>query len=354
MPQSPPEGEITLPYIPAQLKSVEAGRGIAAVLVVLYHASGSIFSSSKYWHCVIFDGLFDFGYAGVEFFFVLSGFIIAFAHWSDIGDQNRLDNFIRRRLARIYPVYWLVLGAIIILASIGFGPPLPPAADIFSSILLVGANYHKTIVGVAWTLYHEVLFYAIFSMIIWRPLVGLAVGGAAITVSVLNVTGFELALPLYWQAPVNLLFPMGIVAWRVSLKPWDGAWLAIAAALAFLATGLEVVYVRILSETTTQLMFGAAAACGISGAVAYERQQAIVVPTLLVKLGSASYSIYLVHFALLSAFAQFAKYCGLIDRAPAEAEFTIVVGMTLLASYQFHKFVERPLLAMLRPRRVVS
>ena len=57
--------------------------------------------------------LFDFGHAGVEFFFVLSGFIILHIHWKDLGHPSRFSSFAGKRFLRIYPMYWLVLAAII-------------------------------------------------------------------------------------------------------------------------------------------------------------------------------------------------------------------------------------------------
>ncbi len=67
-------------YARRRWSSVQAGRGIAAVLVVLAHTSASVFDQRKYWPANPVGPLFDFGHAGVEFFFVLSGFIILYAH----------------------------------------------------------------------------------------------------------------------------------------------------------------------------------------------------------------------------------------------------------------------------------
>lgn len=196
------------PDAPAfKLKSIEAGRGIAATLVVLYHASAAIFPAAKYWHQQVFSGIFGFGYAGVEFFFVLSGFIIAFAHHSDIGTPSRLANFVRRRFNRIYPSYWIVLAAVVIMATSGVGPPLPPLSDIISSFVLAGLDYSKAILGVSWTLFHEIGFYIVFGLAIWRPWAGAVFGVVAIAAAAAHIAGLVVPLPFYWQAPVNLRFP---------------------------------------------------------------------------------------------------------------------------------------------------
>jgi len=56
-----------------KITSVEAGRGVAAVLVVLYHVGKFYFATPKYWAARAFGGAFMFGHAGVEFFFVQPG-----------------------------------------------------------------------------------------------------------------------------------------------------------------------------------------------------------------------------------------------------------------------------------------
>lgn len=55
--------------------ALQAGRGFAALIVLLFH-NALIFASDKYWNNEFYNGIFGFGHSGVEFFFVLSGFII--------------------------------------------------------------------------------------------------------------------------------------------------------------------------------------------------------------------------------------------------------------------------------------
>ena len=56
-----------------------------------------------------FEDVAQFGYLGVPYFFVLSGFIIAFAHWKDLGKLESLPNYGYRRIVRLYPIYILYL-----------------------------------------------------------------------------------------------------------------------------------------------------------------------------------------------------------------------------------------------------
>ena len=97
-----------------KLLGIQFCRGIAAVLVVLYHA-GRMLALPQYAGHVALGGVFNFGNAGVDFFFVLSGFIIFFVHEKDIGQTQRLPAYIWSRVTRIYPIYWLVTAIVLCL-----------------------------------------------------------------------------------------------------------------------------------------------------------------------------------------------------------------------------------------------
>ena len=99
--------------------SLQAGRAIAAILVVLYHLGGMI-AVEKYFGQPIFGIPFSFGDAGVEFFFVLSGFIILTAHRKDISKPYRVISYLKKRIARIYTTYWIISKTVRFKASVSF------------------------------------------------------------------------------------------------------------------------------------------------------------------------------------------------------------------------------------------
>ncbi len=89
------------------LDSLQVSRALAAFLVVLYHFS---LSSKIYLGYDFLHSIFLFGHNGVTFFFVLSGFIISYSHWDDIGAGYRnFKKYAFRRVTRIFPGYWTVL-----------------------------------------------------------------------------------------------------------------------------------------------------------------------------------------------------------------------------------------------------
>lgn len=81
-----------------RLDGLQAGRAVAAVMVVLYHLTVYFLPEHYYGGEKVGPGLFKMGYAGVEFFFVLSGFIMVFVHMRDFGVPERAPRFLEKPL----------------------------------------------------------------------------------------------------------------------------------------------------------------------------------------------------------------------------------------------------------------
>ena len=144
-----------------KLKIIQAFRGIASLGVLLTHCS-VIFQNQ--FDRPFFNNIFAFGGAGVDFFFVLSGFIIFYIHEKDIHKPDRFRSFLLKRLSRVYPLYWFVVGVKLI-SSWGLSGFNPAGFDLswnfLSSIVLLPQKQEFLILGVSWTLSFELFFYKI-------------------------------------------------------------------------------------------------------------------------------------------------------------------------------------------------
>ncbi len=156
-----------------KLESIEAGRGLAAIAVVLYHASRHVNAA---YGAPLLASTFQFGHAGVDFFFVISGFIILFVHYGDVGQPARLNHYLERRFTRVLPTYWVALGLTVLLSLAG-GHALPRFVDAVWSVFLL-PSHREPILGIAWTLQYEIAFYAVFAVLIANRFVGLAIMAA--------------------------------------------------------------------------------------------------------------------------------------------------------------------------------
>jgi peptidoglycan/LPS O-acetylase OafA/YrhL len=151
-----------------KLEWLEVGRGLAACAVVFCHGSELFPPSLQFFS----QG----GEWAVDFFFILSGFIIHHVHRNDIGNPGRAANFVWRRLIRIIPTYWLILIIALLirqfLGNEGYRIAIDGSFLLHNFLLLPGGGLFVT---PAWTLRHEFLFYAIFLVVILNVRIGLAI-----------------------------------------------------------------------------------------------------------------------------------------------------------------------------------
>lgn len=278
------------------LGSIQQLRAVAALAVMLYHA--------LQWSGVELEAL----QAGVDLFFVISGFVMQV---STAGRPLSPRVFLRRRLARVAPLYWLVTLTAVVAASAA--PALFPAIDwdlrrLALSLAFVmhadDAGQPFPVLPVGWSLCYEAVFYLIFAAALFAPekmrlaLLTLALGG-------LSTLGFmerpEALRPL---DPFLLQFLAGAwigEAWRKGLLPSAGAGFAIlllgfGAIAAMQIGGADIVAWR-------PFLWGPPAALVVIGAVAMEAGRQQLRWTPLERLGDASYSLYLTHPLVLSLIA---------------------------------------------------
>src|SRR5438876_1283510 len=163
------------------LEGIQILRAVAALLVVFHHAleeSRAAIPGPK-----SPDWLTTFGAAGVDIFFVISGFIMLYVSFPAGGPPASPQSFLFSRITRIYPLYWICLATIIALKSVVRSSSLPGDPNVFlGSILLLPGDY--MILGPAWTLVYEMYFYIIFAatLIFGKPLISLVATIVAILI----------------------------------------------------------------------------------------------------------------------------------------------------------------------------
>ena len=118
----------------ARLPSLTGLRWIAALLVFGFHAATLRVVAEPDYQAVV-DRLFTLGLSGVEFFFVLSGFVLV---WS-FRDGEPRRRFLRRRLAKIYPNH-LLMWAVVLLVGLWFAEPVNHWAALGNLFLLQAWN----------------------------------------------------------------------------------------------------------------------------------------------------------------------------------------------------------------------
>ncbi|WP_353473010.1 acyltransferase [Salipiger sp. H15] len=334
--------------------TLQAGRAIAAIAVVFFHAH-VFFLPERLHPGQSVSPVFDMGYSGVEFFFVLSGFIMFLVHRRDIGQRGAGLRFLVKRVLRILPFYWCVLLGLIALTLLGLGSArLDLARALHAAFLLPMADGSPLLIEPAWTLTHEFLFYGFFALILFLPRAGAAVFVAwQLATAALSVGG-DAAYPLSTLFGThNLLFPMGMLAaWAYPKFELRGARIAaILGVLGFLVVGLGDVFdVLSFSREARTVLFGAFAMLGVAGVARLESGGALGAGRAMVFLGDASYAIYLVHGLALALLTKVMLALGLGQVLPPALTLLILVVGAMATGVLAHLVVERPLLRWLRTR----
>lgn len=332
--------------------TLQAGRAVAAIMVVLFHLNVFIIPNKLYDGIQMWQG-FNFGFAGVEFFFVLSGFIMAYIHGDDFGQPRKAVTFMRKRVVRIYPFYWLVLLGLLALYFLIPGAGPPNARDpwaIVTSFLLVPMP-EEPILGVAWTLSYEMFFYTLFMVMILNEQIGKWLVTAWFCLCAWNLFAGAETFPLsFIFSAYNLLFLAGIVSERIfrNIRARAGIRLCWAGVAVFFLIGIIVSHNGWgLGPAWRTIAFGVAATAIVTGAAAAERKGIFKAHRIMHLLGDASYSIYLVHMPFLLIASTMFAAVGIPGVVPAWIMFTLLAIGATAAGLAVHLLVERPLLVWL-------
>lgn len=310
-------------------------RALAALMVALLHTAQQIPAYTADLECPRMG-------TGVDLFFVISGFIMAVT-----GARLSAGEFLKRRLMRIVPLYWLltsVLAAQAILQPQLFRTTVVTAQTYLLSLLFV--PFHnpghggdlKPLLVPGWSLNYEMFFYALFALVLWlkpQRMTLLCCGLLGLLAALGNV------LPSFYTQPLILEFGLGILVAHI----YPHLRLSAGASAALAAGG----FAALLSNDFAPLqMLGASAV--VLGTVCWERSGALPRWRPGVLLGDASYSLYLLHIFVLGITRVMWSHV-FHDRGGAwgAAGFALLSILALtLAALACFRWIETPLSASLR------
>ena len=331
-----------------ELRALTGVRGIAAWFVVLYHIRLSISGLPT--------GLRDIfakGYLAVDFFFLLSGFVI-WLTWSDrlrTGGRASIPRFLQKRIARIWPLHLVTLGGAVALALLlratGRSDPQFVFPELPLHILLLqnwGFTHHLAWNDPAWSISAELGAYLLFPLLVmavdWRRLPSLTLlaiaGGLLLGLHLaMNAPALGADIPRYGLLRCLVEFTTGSIVcalwlrWRnASRAPVCAALAAVLVAGGWIAGAPETLVVPALFATVLFLL-----------ALTAGRPANPFELTWTHYLGEISYATYLSHFILWKAFK-----LALVSNATAVAPPTIALylAIVLLASIALYHLIERP------------
>ncbi len=307
----------------SKLVNIQIMRAVAALAVVLYHVATEIGHMCEAAGRQCADGGW-FGLGGVMLFFMISGFIMVVTSWNAFQKPAAPLDFLRRRVERIVPLYWLIttaaVAAVVLFPAAmqnvqGLDPYYVAASYFFYPMARAnGTVYPIAILG--WTLELEMMFYIIFAAAMYfNRKLGMALAIATLVIfTTAKIAGlFGASVPLnFWADPIILDFVLGMLVGASYMGgaklPQSAAWVL---GLAAVVLTLAVTYFPALSETypitslATRLVLAApAAALFLLGAIGPQLRADRPLTRLGLLLGDASYSLYLIHPFMLRPLAK--------------------------------------------------
>ncbi|MDR3508698.1 MAG: acyltransferase [Caulobacteraceae bacterium] len=318
-----------------RLRSIQHLRALAALSVVLYHA------------CQWSNAGFAIGAAGVDVFFIISGFSM----WMAVQDRDlSIKDFLRRRVWRVVPAYWLVT---LILTALALAwPRLFPHVYVQPLHLLLSLAFipHTDPVGlpfpllpVGWSLNYEAIFYLLVAASLAEiprrrfGRIGWSLAGVALFGVIVRPTFYLFANPMMFQFLAGAAIARALLQRRL---PRHGAgWGLLAAGLgAFFYLSFFDLY----GSLWRPFLWGAPAALIVAGAVSLEAQGSWGRSRALEGLGEASYSIYLCHWPVVVALSQIVGVRQPWLFVPLAFVLSVAAGLVCW------RLVERPLAGLWR------
>jgi exopolysaccharide production protein ExoZ len=337
-----------------ELFGVQMLRGIAALFVVFHHALEESLAAVAGARSP--DWLTLAGASGVDIFFVVSGFIMLYVSYPLGRVALAPGQFLLKRASRIYPLYWFSCLAVVAICAVGFleSKILSPSIVLMSFSLLPTPN---ALVGVSWTLSYEIYFYLIFAATLFWGSPGASLG-VTTTAIVLLLAAAQFAPPGnfsdFLADPIAIEFCFGLMLARLFMlserRPLVPVYWSLLGFAALIMAPLFVAYPDTHSLIGwSRIIFWGLPSIFVLAGFLWSGTPRGVVGRFAVWVGDASYAIYLTHIFVMMAYAKLLKSTALSQHTQVPV-IPVVVIVSLAVGLITHMVVERPLLALIRPR----
>jgi peptidoglycan/LPS O-acetylase OafA/YrhL len=349
-----------------RIESLQILRALAAMSVALHHslADADALLTGVGWRAAYgFDQLA----AGVDLFFVISGFVMVYASRALFATPGASANFLARRLTRTVPLYWIVTTVFLAVGSLAPGALNSVAPDlglIAASYLFLPAmrpdGVVAPILSLGWTLNYEMLFYVVFAAAVVLPR-RKAVSAVAAALGLLVVLGAVFApyavSAKFWTDPIILEFVFGMALAEAYLAGIHivRAPALVLATVAIALLGLDLTHATGVFVSSRVIAWGIPAAMIVAAATLPQPGGGPAKRCgWLIALGDASYALYLTHpFPMRLLKLLWAK---LALTSPLAVSAYVVAALATAAclAVVVHRFIEQPIISALRRRGRLS
>jgi len=330
-----------------QLSGIQMLRGIAAVSVVFLHGFHRAFlvgvdTPNHGWLTTV-------GAVGVDLFFVISGFIMLYVSFREKSAPPQPGRFLLRRVARIYPFYWICCFGVVVLWMAGFYKSGGFTAGTITQSIFLLPNQHL-LTTVSWTLSYEMFFYLIFAAtLVFRSRVVSALLSTFVITAVIIIASFlpDGEMTRFLSNPVMLEFCFGLLlalAWSRGVRATSVLWM-VPGFLVIMAVPLFVADGRSWYEWPSlvrPLVWGLPAVAVLAGFLAVGPSR-LPWARFCVLLGDASYAIYLTHTFIMEVYSWLLVRTA-FGELPQLPVVPVVVGLAVAVGIAAHIFIEAPII----------
>lgn len=329
--------------ISGNLNSIQFLRALAATMVVVSHASTSLLDGDA----SVID--LQVGAYGVDIFFVISGFIM---HYTTTINPISPQEFMRRRIIRIAPMYTLLTTVLFIIAVIIPSHVNTASSNIFDylrSILYIPFYSEKVhdirpVLGQGWTLNYEMFFYVIFAVALLFP-----PRGKLLLITVIMVACATLGAVFSFQQPVLAVYTDSLI-----LEFLFGIFVSFAISKytrkespvlpAMIVGGWIVAIPAMFLFQNRVLVAGLAAAMLVFTCVFLEARGARFSNKFILGIGAASYSLYLAHGFVLAIIRRVWERLFDVHSIISHAAFIILCSVVAIAvALVLYRYAEKPM-----------
>ncbi len=343
---------------PVKFQNIQALRGVAVLLVVFCHLQ---VIEQKYSHGpIVLPVWLDYAIASVDLFFVISGFVIATVIRGQFQSLPATGRFIFQRVTRIYPPYWFYSAIVLIIWWCK--PELVNSAqgnqvNVLASFLIIPQDL-LPLVMVGWTLIHEMYFYLVITLVL--PVVPERAFPVLLALwALIVIVGSSFFMPNLggdYQATMQVIFhPLTLnfiggaaiallVNSRVGSKDCLIAGIGTSAFLfSLLWFNMDKSIIKIEGWPRV-LLFGIPSLLVVYAAARAEISGKVCFPKSMIKIGDASYSIYLSHVLVLAALGRVWAKMTIAGVMMNVAMLVTMILATISVGLLSYRWMETPIL----------
>lgn len=353
-------------------------RGVAAILVVIFHLFETFTMGDTTKQIV------NHGYLAVDFFFVLSGFVIGYAY-DDRWKSMSIKDFFKRRLIRLHPmiIIGMIVGAILFYTQSSFFFPAVSETPVWKMLLVMvigftilpvgksldirGWNEMHPLNGPVWSLFFEYIANIIYALFIRKfsnkvlTILIIIAGAALVHLSVTKgnvIGGWSFDQTQLRIGFTRLLYPFlaGLLLSRI-VKPgmfknaflWSSLLLIAVLSMPYIGTKEHVWVNGLYVALSIIVIFPFIVYIGASGKVTGKYSS-----KLCKFLGDISYPIYIIHYPLIYTFMAWVAKNKVFSIPKAAPAMIVVLIVSILLAWISFKFFDLPVRNWLTKRFMKS